>query len=379
MTLRHAPRSGLALVVAASLACLLTGAAVAQEFRPSLPAEPAASGAVRHEGVLYRELTRGIYESIQNPKDGLLYVASALSIPGVTGGVIYKLDPATLDVVGAIHTDRRNFALALNTDGSRLFTTNSLEHSLTSIDTEKGSVIGRIDFDEQGVDGYKYGPRQVIFDAPRNALYIGAVGNPGVICVVDPDSLQLRHTIANAGKWVTGLLVHPTTGDLYAANGDGEVLVIDTRTYEIKHRYKPAGEQEALLLNLALDPQSNRLYVTDHSKLKTTLILDAATGQKVGELPEAGDSMSIRFNPVRREIYVSHREQGTVTIWNADTLTRIRTIRAQPNPNSLALSTDSQSLFVTVKTPFTDTYSASGVESVLRVPLDQPPPAPASQ
>lgn len=377
MTLLRTPRSGLVLVAAASLACLLTGAAVAQEFRSSLPAEPAASSVVRHEGVLYRELTRGIYEAVLNPRDSLLYVASSLAIPGVSGGVIYKLDPATLDVVGAIHTDRRNFALALNADGSRLFTTNATDHSLTAIDTAEGSVVARLDFDEKGVDGYKYGPRQVIFDAARNALYVGAVGNPGVIWVVDPETLQLRHTITNAGKWVTGLLVHPTTGDLYAANGDGEVLVIDTGSYAIKHRFKPAGEQEALLLNLAIDPQSNRLYVTDHSKLKTTLILDAATGEKVGELPEGGDAMGIRFNPVRREIYVTHRDQGTVSIWNADTLQRIRIIRAQPNPNSLALSPDSQTLFITIKTPFTDSYSASGVESVARVQLDAPVPAPA--
>lgn len=353
-----------ALVVAGA------SAASAQQFTPGIPAEPAAGATVQDQGVLYRELTRGVYEVRHNPHDGLLYVASALSAPGVHGGVIYRLNPETLEPVGAIHTDRRNFALAFSPDGRRLFTTNSIEHSLTAIDLEENTVLGRLDFDETGTDGYKYGPRQVVYDANRDALYVGAVGNPAVIWVVDPQTLQLRHTIRDAGKWVTGLMVHPRTGDLYAANGSGEILVIDTETYAIEHRFRPAGDEEALLLNMALDEQTNRLYVTDHSGLKTTLIVNPDTGERIGELPEVGDSMAILFSPERREIYISNREQGTVTIWDADTSALERTIRAAPNPNSLALSADGAFLYATIKTPFTDTYLASGTESVIRIPLD---------
>lgn len=361
--------------LAAALALGAAAGASAQEplpagFTPRLAAEPAASATVYDGGVFYRELTRGIYEAIHNPRDGRLYVASALLTPGVSGGVIYRLDPQTLEPTGAIHTDRRNFALALSPDGGRLYATNSLEHSLTAINLETNAVIGRLDLNEVGTDGHKFGPRQVIYDAARDALYIGAVGDPAVIWVVDPQTLTLRHTIRDAGKWVTGLLVHPRTGELYAANGSGEILVIDTATYAIRQRFRPAGETEALLLNLALDVERNRLFVTDHSQLKTTLIVDAATGQKTGEIPDVGESMGVVHNPRRRELYVTHRERGTVTIHDADTLELKRTVRAAPNPNSLALSATGDALFVTVKTPFTSTYMASGVESVLRIPLD---------
>lgn len=366
-----------ALLLIAGAGLSVTAPASAQNAPSGLPAEPAASAAVLDNGALYRELTRGIYEVRHNPRDGVLYVASALLIPGVKGGIVYKLDAETLEPIGAFHTDRGNFALALNADGSRLYATNSLEHSVTAFNLEDNSIIGRLDLNEVGADGNKFGPRQVLHDPAKGALYIGAVGDPGVIWVVDAETLQLRHTIREAGKWVTGLAIHPRTGDLYAANGGGEVLVIDTATYAVKRRFRPAGEAEALLLNFAFDIDNNRLYVTDHSKLKTVLIVNPDTGEKIGEIPDAGESMAILLHPQRRELYVTNRERGTVSVWDADSHALKRTVRAGPNPNSLALSADGQTLFVTVKTPFTSTYSASGVESIVRIPLDVAAPAPS--
>lgn len=343
--------------------------APAPTFAPALPAEP-ATGTILDDGVLYRELTRGIYEVVSHPETGALYVASALSIPNVSGGVIYKLDPATLEPIGAIHTDMRNLGLTLSPDGKRLYATNSLDHALTAIDLETNAVIARLPFtDEKDSQGHRYGPRQVIYDRTRDLLYVGAVGDPAVIWVVDAKTLELRHTIKNAGKWITGLMLHPGNGDLYAANGSGEILRIDPERRRITHRFKPAGDTPALLLNMALDAEKSHIYVTDHSQLKTTLIVDAETGRKVGEIEGAGDSMGIVFNAARRELYITHRDQGTVTIVDADTHETKRTVRAGPNPNSLALAADGTALYVTVKSPFTKTYVASGVESILRIPL----------
>ncbi|MCD9005913.1 YncE family protein [Luteimonas sp. XNQY3] len=370
---RHPRIRALATVCALGLATIAGAAeptAAAPAFTPALPVEP-ATGTVIDDGVIYRELTRGIYEVVSNPHDGAVYVASALSIPNVTGGVVYRLDPATLQPIGAIHTDMRNLGLTLSPDGKRLFATNSLDHALTAIDLESNTVVARLRFDdEKDSQGHRYGPRQVIYDRGRDLLYVGAVGDPAVIWVVDARTLELRHTISNAGKWLTGLMLHPGNGDLYAANGSGEILRIDPERLRITHRFKPAGDTPALLLNMALDAEKNLLYVTDHSQLKTTLIVDPETGRKVGEIADAGDSMGILFNAARRELYITHRDQGTVTIVDADTHETKRTVRAGPNPNSLALSADGTALYVTVKTPFTKTYTASGVESILRIPLE---------
>lgn len=379
MTLHTTSRSvfagrlrALAPALLLALACPL-GAATpdgnATAFAPPLPAEP-ADGAVLDDGVLHRELTRGIYEVVSNPHDGMLYVASALSIPNVTGGVVYRLDPRTLEPVGAMHTDLRNLGMTLSPDGTRLFVSNSLDHALTAIDLESSKVVARLHFTEDTDEkGHRYGPRQVIYDQARDVLYVGAVGDPAVIWVVDAKTLELRDTIRNAGRWVTGLLLHPGNGDLYAANGSGEILRIDPDSRTIRHRFKPAGDAPAILLNMALDVEGNRLFVTDHSALRTTLIVDPQTGDKLGEVA-GGDSMGILLNAGRRELYITHREQGRISIVDLDSLAEKRSVRAGPNPNSLALSPDGNTLYATVKTPFTSSYTASGVERIVRIPLD---------
>lgn len=350
-------------VIATSL--LLHTPLHAQTLPPSAELAPTVQTA---EGALRRELARGVYELVFSPQDKLLYVASAQAIPNVKGGVIYKLDPATLETVGLIHTDLKNFGLALDPTGTTLYVTNSLSSAVSALDIATGEIKARLKFDDKSADGTPYGPRQVAFDTASDALYVGGVGDPGLIWIIDPQTLALRGKIEQAGKWVTGLLPDPDNNRLYAANGDGEVLVIDTREKRIVQRWTVGDGKEALLLNLALDPANHRLFVTDHSKQKTVLVFDTRSGKVTGQLP-VGDSLGIKLNPARQEIYLTHREQGTLSVLDAGDYRLLKSYPLPPNPNSLALSADGETLYVSIKTPFNKDYSASGNGSVARIPL----------
>ena len=330
-----------------------------------------STGTTVFDGGVRRELARGVYEAVYSEPLQALFVASAEAIPNVKGGVIYKLDPTTLETIGATHTDKKNFALALNPAGDTLYATNSLESGITSFDAKTGEVKARLKFEDKASDGTPYGPRQIIYQPDGDLLYVGGVGAPGLIWVVDAKKMTLVKTIADAGKWVTGLLLDPENKRLYSANGDGEILVIDSAQNKILSRWTPGDDKPHLLLNLALDAKSNRLFVTDHSKAKTVLVFDTQSGKVVKRLP-VGDSMGIKLNPVRNEIYVTHREQGTLSVLNADSYEVLRTIALPPNPNSLALDPTGQVLYVTIKTPFNKDYSSSAPESVARIALDRP-------
>lgn len=335
----------------------------------ALHSGPAAAGQTLPGGAQRRELARGVYEARYSRAANALFVASSEAIANVKGGALYRLDPRTLETTGITYTDSKNFGLAADADGATLYATNSIDSGITAFDATTGEVKGRLRFEERASDGSRYGPRQVIHDPATGTLYVGGVGDPGVIWVVDAATLTLRTTIQNAGKWVTGLLLDREAGRLYAANGDGEVLVVDTATHAIAQRWKPGGDEEALLLNLALDRDTHRLFVTDHSKLKTVLVLDTRDGRVHQRLP-VGDSMGILFNPVRGELYVTHRDQGTLSVLDADDYRVLRTIELPPNPNSLELDPSGQVLYVTIKTPFNKDYSASGFGSVARIPLE---------
>jgi len=302
------------------------------------------------------------------PAGDALYVASALSFKDVQGGVVYKLDPKTLKTLGEAHTDLKNFALAISPDGKTVYATNSLDGGISAIDTADGKVKKRLLFTERNKEGYPYGARQVLLH--NDVLYIGGVADPAVIWVVDAKTLKLKKTIKNAGQWVTGLMWSEQTQRIYVANGGGEILVLDPENNRIEKRWKPLGDKPALLLNLAEDKATDRLFVTDNSKAKTTLVLDIHTGKTIKKL-DTGDTLGVKFNPKRHEIYLSQRESGKVLVLDATTYAVKKQFDLPPHPNSLLLSADGQTLYVTVKQGFNKDHSTKGPDNIVRISLNQ--------
>ena len=108
--------SALALLVAVSL----SGCAAQQVATPA-PAVQKTVTAPEKTSVLKRELADGLYEMVLNQKGDALFVASSEGFKDVQGGVVYKLDPATLKTIGRSHTDLKNFAMAISPDGSTVY------------------------------------------------------------------------------------------------------------------------------------------------------------------------------------------------------------------------------------------------------------------
>ena len=354
--------SALALLVAASL----SGCAAQKAATPA-PAPEKTVTAPAQTGVLKRDLADGLYEMVLNPKGDALFVASAEGFKDVQGGVIYKLDPATLKTLGRSHTDLKNFAMTISPDGQTLYVTNSLDGGISAISTADGKIQQRLMFTERNKEGFPFGAREIMLH--DGTLYVGGVGDPGVIWVVDAKTLKLKKTIKNAGQWVTGLLWSEQTDRIYAANGGGEILVINPRSNKIEKRWKPLGDKPALLLNLAEDTATGRLFVTDNSKAKTTLVVNIRTGELIKQLV-VGDSLAVKFNAKRNELYITQRESGKLLSLDATTFAVKHSWDLPPNPNSLLLSADGQTLFVTVKQPFNKDHSTNGPDSVVRISLN---------
>lgn len=365
------PYSSYRSVLAAAMLSLCTMVSAAEPIKtPALPLTPelAQQSSLTEDGLLRKELAYGLYQLAYSPSDQSIYVASAEMQPNVRGGVIYKLDPDTLDVKGTIYTDESNFGLAIDARGETLYVSHSLNASASMVDLKGEATTERIHFTDTSYDDTKMGPRTIRHAPELGRVYVGAVGAPAVIWVLDDTSFELLATIENAGKWVTGLLVDPETQRLYAANGDGEVLIISTQTNTIEQRLKPAADNPALLLNFALDADRNLLYVSETKHQKTIFVLDATTGELKDTLP-IGDTMDILYNDARDELYVSQREQGKVTILDGESYAIKASYDLLPNPNSLLLGPNNQ-LYVTIKSPFTPEHKASMRESVVRIDLN---------
>lgn len=355
--------SALALLVAVSL----SGCAASHTASTPAPAAKTTVTAPENTAVIKRDLADGLYEMVLNQKGDALYVASSEGFKDVQGGVIYKLDPATLKTLGRSHTDLKNFAMAISPDGQTVYVTNSLDGGISAISTADGKIKKRLMFTERNKEGFPFGAREILLH--DGLLYVGGVGDPAVIWVVDADSLKLKKTIKNAGQWVTGLLWSAQTNRLYAANGGGEILVINPHSNKIEKRWKPLGDKPALLLNMAEDPATGRLFVTDNSKAKTTLVLNIRTGETIKQL-DVGDSLAVKFNAKRNELYITQRESGKLLSLDATTYAVKQSWDLPPNPNSLLLSADGQTLYVTVKQAFNKDHSTNGPDSVVRIALN---------
>lgn len=146
--------------------------------------------------------------------------------------------------------------------------------------------------------------------------------------------------------------------------------MINPKTQRIEQRWAPLGVDKALLLNLAEDPETGRLFVTDNSKARTTLVLDIHTGKVIKQL-DTGDTLGVKFNPKRHEIYLSQRESGKVLVLDATRYTVKKQFDLPPHPNSLLLSADGQTLYVTVKQGFNKDHSTKGPDSIVRISLNQ--------
>ncbi|MGU3521859.1 hypothetical protein ACLBW2_01960 [Enterobacteriaceae bacterium C23F] len=353
-------------LTAMALAFVLAGCAAQSTKTP--PVAPQAATPTAAEDLTQRDLADGLYEMALSPKGDALYVSSAEGFKDVQGGVVYKLDPKTLKTVGASHTDLKNFGMAISDDGQTVYVTNSLDGGISALNTSDGKVKARLLFPERNEKGLPYGARQVLLH--NGLLYVGAVADPAVIWVVDAKTMKLKTRIKNTGKWMTGLHYSSNTGRIYAANGGGEILVINPRNNRIEQRWKPLGDKPALLLNIAEDSDTGRLFVTDNSQAKTTLVLDIHSGKVIKQL-DIGDSLGVVFNPIRHELYVSQRESGKVLSLDATSYAVKKSWDLKPNPNSLLLSADGQTLFVTVKQAFNKDHSTDGPDRVVRIDLNK--------
>lgn len=357
--------SALALLAAMVLAGCSTQQTTSAQ--PAAKSEQPASAQLP-VNVKKRELASGLYEMALSPQGDALYVSSAEGFKDVQGGAVYKLDPATLKTLGMTHTDLKNFGMAISADGKTVYVTNSLDGGVSAIDSSSGKVLSRLLFPERNEKGFPYGAREILLH--NGLLYIGGVADPALVWVVDTKTMKLKARIKNAGKWVTGLHWSEVTQRLYVANGGGEILVVNPRNNRIEQRWKPLGEKDALLLNIAEDSETGRLFVTDNSKAKTTLVLDIHSGKVLKQL-DVGDSLAVKFNPKRHEIYMTQRESGKVLSLDASSYVVKQSWDLPPNPNSLLLSADGQTLYVTVKQAFNKDHSTNGPDSIVRIDLNQ--------
>lgn len=322
------------------------------------------------EEMLRKAVGKGAYEMAYSQQENALWLATSQSRKLDKGGVVYRLDPVTLEVTQAIHNDLKPFGATINNTTQTLWFGNTVNSAVTAIDAKTGEVKGRLVLDDRKrtEEVRPLQPRELVADDATNTVYISGIGKESVIWVVDGGNIKLKTAIQNAGKMSTGLALDSEGKRLYTTNADGELITIDTADNKILSRKKLLDDgKEHFFINISLDTARQRAFITD-SKAAEVLVVDTRNGNILAKVA-APESLAVLFNPARNEAYVTHRQAGKVSVIDAKSYKVVKTFDTPTHPNSLALSADGKTLYVSVKQKSTKQQEATQPDDVIRIAL----------
>ena len=322
------------------------------------------------EEMLRKAVGKGAYEMAYSQQENALWLATSQSRKLDKGGVVYRLDPVTLEVTQAIHNDLKPFGATINNTTQTLWFGNTVNSAVTAIDAKTGEVKGRLVLDDRKrtEEVRPLQPRELVADDATNTVYISGIGKESVIWVVDGENIKLKTAIQNTGKMSTGLALDSKGKRLYTTNADGELITIDTADNKILSRKKLLDDgKEHFFINISLDTARQRAFITD-SKAAEVLVVDTRNGNILAKVA-APESLAVLFNPARNEAYVTHRQAGKVSVIDAKSYKVVKTFDTPTHPNSLALTADGKTLYVSVKQKSTKQQEATQPDDVIRIAL----------
>ncbi|EOJ8459158.1 PQQ-binding-like beta-propeller repeat protein [Escherichia coli] len=322
------------------------------------------------EEMLRKAVGKGAYEMAYSQQENALWLATSQSRKLDKGGVVYRLDPVTLEVTQAIHNDLKPFGATINNTTQTLWFGNTVNSAVTAIDAKTGEVKGRLVLDDRKrtEEVRPLQPRELVADDATNTVYISGIGKESVIWVVDGENIKLKTAIQNTGKMSTGLALDSKGKRLYTTNADGELITIDTADNKILSRKKLLDDgKEHFFINISLDTARQRAFITD-SKAAEVLVVDTRNGNILAKVA-APESLAVLFNPARNEAYVTHRQAGKVSVIDAKSYKVVKTFDTPTHPNSLALSADGKTLYVSVKQKSTKQQEATQPDDVIGIAL----------
>ncbi|SJC83126.1 receptor [Shigella sonnei] len=254
------------------------------------------------EEMLRKAVGKGAYEMAYSQQENALWLATSQSRKLDKGGVVYRLDPVTLEVTQAIHNDLKPFGVTINNTTQTLWFGNTVNSAVTAIDAKTGEVKGRLVLDDRKrtEEVRPLQPRELVADDATNTVYISGIGKESVIWVVDGENIKLKTAIQNTGKMSTGLALDSKGKRLYTTNADGELITIDTADNKILSRKKLLDDgKEHFFINISLDTARQRAFITD-SKAAEVLVVDTRNGNILAKVA-APESLAVLFNPARNE------------------------------------------------------------------------------
>lgn len=312
-------------------------------------------------------LGHGVYELAVDNGQKTLYAASAPSFDkDKTAGLVFLFGADSLQIKDKIATERRSFAVALDEENHLLWLGNSLEGSVSLLDTSTNKVIKTLQLSDDSDPKKTAHVRELVLDKKHHRLYVSGIGrkDQGLLWVVDTRKQQLAETLEKLEP--VGFAVDTAGDKVYVVNGGGELITLDGKTSQPVSRVKvDPKEPKHYFLNIALNTAAGVGYIAD-TNTRDVLVVELASGKLLHRIPTP-NSITAIYNATRDEVYVTHRNARQISVIDAKTNSVKHTLTTAAMPNSLAISADSKTLYASVK----QDEKAGGDDYILKIDLTQ--------
>jgi len=357
----------------ALLACLGLAACTSERSSDMPPPDPYTP--VTSDQLTRSELAPALYELAYSKRHNAVFVISS----GGWGdeappSYVFKLDPVTLAVLAQVELPHRGFGTILDDAADTLYI-GTQDAVLIAFDTAKLEVRASLQLSTEKVTDARgggkrsaYNLRELLLDTAHHRLYAPGLAFAGsVLFVVDTNAFTLEKTIPGLGAVATGIALDAEQGRVFVADFTGTITTIDTGTLEIVNTWDSGADQP---LNLALDVAGQRLFATDQGMQMVTgmqqqlipgfqsrgpghrvIVRHPDDGAVLGEFATGEGPIAILPDWTRQRLYVTNREAGTLSVFDARDYTLLDTVELPVHPNSLALDADNDVLYVSIKNP----------------------------
>ncbi|MEM7116619.1 MAG: PKD domain-containing protein [Chloroflexota bacterium] len=221
-------------------------------------------------------------------------------------------------------------------------------------------------------------PVDIEFSKDGSLAYVSNRNSQNIV-VIDAQTRQLLDTIpitseVDSNLWAGMMSLNPCTGELYMVNYfDGELWRIDPEAGEVTEELLGLG---TTLWNPMVDPQAERLYVTDRERLGDLVHVIDITGptfEPITSIPVGDDPWGIDVSLDGQTIVVANEDSNNLQIIDAETLTVTKSITLTVpgsddtvEPRDVEISKDGRFAYA----PSNDVQFAEDEDAILVVDLE---------
>jgi YVTN family beta-propeller protein len=278
-----------------------------------------------------------------NPVTNKIYVVN-------TGSNSVTVIDGPTNTTSTIGVGKSPKAIAVNPVTNKIYVANNQDSTVTVIDgaTNTTVTIKVTTFDNDGIL-----PVAVAVNPTTNKIYVSGGSFTGLqqgqVAVINGATNSVS-TFIRAHQFAGGMTLNPITNRIFAFGDDfgggapiSTVMVIDGATDKVifSKQINVEGEIGAVAVN----PVSNKYYVTDHG-FNTLTVFDGSDNSIKATVNVGFGANALGVNTATNKVYVVNSGSNNVTVVDGSTNTMVATLSVGSNPSAVAVDETTDKIYV---------------------------------